>query len=112
MSEGNRRARKGAVGLVLMAAVGIGCLAAQGCGRYDGLSDEAYQLTKSALMACQSKSEERLGKVEELIEEHRANSSLSQQELRWLDRVVKLGNDGQWAKGAAMARKMMKDQIP
>lgn len=111
MSEDRRTACNGVVRFVLLVAIGIGCLSAQGCGRYDVLSDEAYQLTKSALLACQSKSEERLGKVEALIEEYRAKSSLSDQELRWLDRVVKLGNDGQWEQGAAMARKIMKDQV-
>ena len=81
---------------------------------YGDVSYPTYQAATALYGACLARSEARIDLVETLI----ANGNekfdadlLSAQERSWLESVIRAARGGEWESAAAMAKRMMEDQV-
>ncbi len=77
---------------------------------YGEVSPKTYEFSKSLYSACLKKSEEHLGKVEEMLNEVEGDR-LSSNERVWLKQMIELARNGRWESAASKARQMMEDQL-
>lgn len=83
----------------------------RGCESYGTVSDSAYQYSKAILLAASSENTDRLAAVSKKLNSDKGlPSDLTEQELSWLRRMVKLAEDGNWKQAASQARTLMKEQ--
>lgn len=77
---------------------------------YGEVSPLTYEISKALYGACQTKSDQRLRKVDALIE-GKMGSMLPDNERQWLEDIVAQARDGQWEVAARQARRMLEDQV-
>ena len=81
-----------------------------GCGGYGEVSRKTYEFSMALYSACQSRSDERLSKIEELLSEANVEE-LPANERRWLEAIIARAQNNHWEAAANNARQMMEDQV-
>lgn len=81
-----------------------------GCGGYGEVSKQTYDFATALYPACLAKSEERVEKVEALLDDETRTDQMSEEELGWIRDIVSQAKAGKWESAAAAAKRMLKDQ--
>lgn len=76
---------------------------------YGTVSRQTYEFSKAIYGSCLAKSEQRLDKVEQLMNDP-SNAELPSHERKWLNAIVSNARAGNWEAAAKKARGMMEDQ--
>ena len=76
---------------------------------YGTVSPQTYEFSKAIYGACLSKNEQRLDKVEQLMNDP-SHAELPLNEQKWLDAIISDARADNWEAAAKKARSMMKDQ--
>ena len=76
---------------------------------YGTVSHQTYEFSKAIYGACLAKSEQRLDKIEELLDDP-SNAELPSHERKWLDAIISNARAEKWEAAAKKARSMMEDQ--
>lgn len=76
---------------------------------YGTVSQQTYEFSKAIYGACLAKSEQRLDKIEQLMDDP-SNAELPSHERTWLDAIISNARAGNWESAAKKARSMMEDQ--
>ena len=77
---------------------------------YGEVSRQTYEFSMALYSACQSRSDERLSKIEELLSEADVEE-LPANERRWLEAIIARAQNNHWEAAANNARQMMEDQV-
>ena len=94
--------------LVIMALAAGLFLIPSGYGKVSG---EAYELAIASYGACLSKSEQRIDKIEAILESPEFSDKLSRQENRWFRKLIAKARSERWEQAASIAKEMMLDQV-
>ena len=81
---------------------------------YGKVSPRAYEVSTALYGACLAKSDARLESIEGLLDEGAETedaSTVSEDERRWLESMIRTARDGDWESAAKSARRMMEDQV-
>ncbi len=89
----------------------IGLILFTGCGSYGEVSERAYEIATATYGACLAKDENRLAKIEELLNDQEFASDLSAEESDWILQMVTTARSGDWESAAKSAKQMMLDQV-
>lgn len=98
------------LGVILIGAAIMFC-SSQGYGK---VSPRAYEVSTALYGACLAKSDARLESIEGLLDEDAEAedaSTVSEDERRWLESMIRTARDGDWESAAKSARRMMEDQV-
>lgn len=95
--------------LVLLAILTIAPVS--GCGGYGEVSPAAYDCATALYAVCNRKAADKLAVVTEHIQRARAAGELSEQEVGWLEAIVRDAGQGDWESAARACRTMMEDQV-
>ena len=100
---------------VLIAVVAISAIVLAGGywwmnSGYGEVSPKTYEFATALYGACQTQSEERLNRVEELLGSTEGQA-LPSNEHRWLKAIIERARKGNWPSAAKQARRMMEDQV-
>lgn len=94
--------------LLLLTVSGVSIwLAGRGYGE---VSENAYQFATATYGACLAKSPDRLSQLESMLDQPEFISGLTDQEIRWLKKMVSTARADNWQRAAELARQMMEDQ--
>ena len=77
---------------------------------YGEVSPQTYQYSKALYIACLSKNEAQLEKIQEMIQSEKAQA-MPDTERQWIEAIVSQAEQGQWKDAAKQAKRMMKDQV-
>lgn len=78
---------------------------------YGDISDKAYELATATYGACMAKSEQRIDRVEALLDDKEIASQISEQEMRWFRSIIQRARSDNWTSAAKSAKQMMQDQV-
>jgi len=76
---------------------------------YGTVSHQTYEFSKAIYGACLAKSEPRIDKIEQLLDDP-SNAELPPHERKWLDAIIANARAANWDAAAKKARSMMQDQ--
>ncbi len=96
------------VGCGLLLLIGVLWYASLGYGK---VSPDTYQVAKAICGACMEKSDKRITKVRELLDDDGAEIEISAKERGWLENMLAMAKDGRWDLAAREARQLMKEQV-
>lgn len=94
-------------GIVLMACL----LLCTGCGRYGELSPLGYEYARAMHSLARRKQAEKLDSIAEQISAARSTGSLSEQEVAWLEPILKAAKAGRWSRAVTDSRALMEAQV-
>lgn len=103
----------GVVIAVVIVGVSIFYFADRGYGK---VSSGTYDVASALYAACLAKSDERLNRIELLLNGGDEDSpgekpELTEKEAEWLSRIIRTARGGKWEKAARSARRIMEDQV-
>ena len=104
MNENRKLILTSAVAIVIALVVSIWWLNRG----YGEVSRQTYEISMALYSACQSKSEDRLSKIEQLLDEA---GEIPENERRWVEAIISRARDDNWESAANNARQMMEDQV-
>ena len=78
---------------------------------YGELSREAYDLALASYGACVARSEERIDKIETMLDASEFAEKLSPQETRWFRNLISQTRSDRWEQAEAISKRMMEDQV-
>lgn len=81
-----------------------------GCG-YGEVSPASYEYAKALYSACNRKSTESLGKIQEDLRRAEEAGDISSQEANWLEDIIRAAENEKWEAAMNSARRMMDDQV-
>ena len=76
---------------------------------YGTVSHQTYEFSKAIYGACLAKSEQRLDKIEELLDDP-SNAELPSHERKWLETIIADARAENWKTASKKARRMMENQ--
>lgn len=97
------------VAILMIAAIAAGYLLWP--SGYGQLSHPAYDLAIASYGACLAKSENRIDRIEALLDNPQFAQELSRQEEGWFRDLIAQARSQKWQRAANMARQMMQDQV-
>ena len=78
---------------------------------YGKISPKAYDLALASYSACVARSEERIDKIDLLLNEDATAQNLSRQEFQWFTTIIEQARSQHWETAAMMAKQMLLEQI-
>lgn len=103
------RATKSLTGVtVVLVAIGFTGYFMSG---YREISPNAYQYTRSLYTICNQRDSQRLEKIVTLIEADFRSQKISEQDRRYLMRLVQTAEAGDWQKAQERIRKLLEVQV-
>ena len=111
--EMSNQGRIGLVAGISAVAVGVVVVFWLRSGGYGEVSPQTYQFSKALYSACQSKSEERLNRIEALLDEadESDETRLPPRERKWIEAIIRRARNGNWESATKQAHRMMSDQV-
>jgi hypothetical protein len=82
-----------------------------GPGKYNPVSERAYDIAGAIYSTCNRHDAARLPHVVRLIGTARSESALTADEMAVLQKIVEMAESGNWACATDEARKLLQDQI-
>ena len=76
---------------------------------YGDVSRETYEFSKAIYGACLAQSEQRLDKVQQLLDDP-SHAELPSHERKWLETIIADARAENWKTASQKARRMMEDQ--